>query len=107
MGGSEFPSSLIPMHRILFIVNTQNTVVDYVSLDLLMAKYGTYQEWQDPEWSNNPRFAAALGVIDDANADGVIIKGVGDATIVKEVLKVTPGKFKLNPTSTPSVWIGK
>jgi len=53
-------------------------VRDYVTLGQLNAAYGGYVEWQDPEWSNNPQFAAALGVIDDAQADGIIIKNVGD-----------------------------
>ena len=107
LGNADFPSPLINEHQMIFIVNSANTVVDYVSLGLLTAKYGAYQEWQDPEWSNNPRFAAALGVIDDATADGVIVKGIGDANTPKEILNITPGKFKLNPTSTPYVWIGK
>jgi len=60
-----------------------------------------------PEWSNNPQFAAALGVIDDAQADGIIIKNVGDPASKKAFLKFTLGKGKLDVTSTPYIWIGK
>ncbi len=106
LGNADFPGPLIPMHTMLFIVNIENTVVDYVPLSLATAKYRPYEEWQDPEWSNNPGFAAALGVIDDANADIIIIKNIGDREHAKELLKVTPGTYKVNATSTPYIWIG-
>jgi hypothetical protein len=103
----DFPSPLVDEHSMLFIVNTENSLIDYVPLSLAKAKYYPYTEWQDPEWSNIPRFAVALGVINDANADLIIIKGIADKSAAKEILNVTPGKFKLNATSTPCLWIGK
>jgi len=106
-GNLDFQTQLFSEHSMLFIVNTENSLVDYVPLGLATAKYYPYLEWQDPEWSNIPRFAAALGVINDANADLILIKGIADRSAPKEILNVTPGKFKLNATSTPSLWIGK
>ncbi len=106
-GNPDFTDPLIPQHAMLFIVDTKNDLVDYVPLRLATAKYRPYIEWQDPEWSNAQRFATVLGVIDDANADMIIVKGIGDASAAKEILNVTTGKYKLNSTSTPYLWIGE
>jgi len=107
LGNADFPSPQINKHQLIFIVNSANRVVDYVPLTLAVSKFGAYVEWQEPEWSNNPRYSMALGIIDDADADGIIIKNVGDNQTPKELLRITPGKFKLNTTSTPHLWIGK
>jgi hypothetical protein len=107
IGNADFPDSFVLEHTVLYIVDYTNTVRDYVTLGQLNAAYGGYIEWQDPEWSNNPQFAAALGVIDDAQADGIIIKNVGDPASKKAFLKFTLGKGKLDVTSTPYIWIGK
>ena len=74
---------------------------DYIALSQLNAAYGGYSEWQTPEWSNNPQFAAAVGVINDAQADGIIIKNIGDHTSTKMFLKFTLGKGKLDIESDP------
>jgi hypothetical protein len=106
VGSADYPDSFVQQHTILYIVDHTNTVRDYIPLSQLSA-IGGYAEWQDPEWSNDPRFAAALGVIDDAQADGIIIKNMGDRTVAKAFLKFTLGKGKLDQTSTPYIWIGK
>jgi hypothetical protein len=106
-GNADFPGTVLPPHSVLFIVNTENTVLDYVPLSLATSKYLPYLEWQDPEWSNNPGFASALGVIDEANADIMIIKNIDDRMLAKELLNVTPDKYKVNSTSTPYLWIGR
>jgi len=107
LGNVDFPSSQLVDHEIIFIVNSDNTVVDYVTLASLEARYGSYEELQDPEWSNDPRFSTTLGVINGTDADAVIIKNVGNGGSAKQSLRLTTGKFKLNDTSTPYVWIGK
>lgn len=93
----------IPQHEVLFIVDVSNTVIDFVPLSIMG---NSYLEWQDPEWSNNPLYAAALALIDDTQADGVIIKNIGTRTSAKQKLIFTRGSGKLNTTSTPYVWIG-
>lgn len=107
IGASDYPDSLIVDHSVLFIVDYTNTVRDYVALSLLNKAYGGYSEWQTPEWSNNPQFAAALGVINDNQADGIIIKNIGNHMATKTFLKFTLGKGKLNVESRPYIWIGK
>ena len=42
-------------HEYVFIVDTNNTIKKYFQ------KPSVYDEWQDPEWSNNSHFFAALG----------------------------------------------
>jgi hypothetical protein len=96
IGTADYPDSFVGQHAILYIVDHTNTVRDYVALGQLNAAYGGYIEWQDPEWSNDPRFAAALGVINDAQADGIIVKNVGDPAAKKAFLKFTLGKGKLD-----------
>jgi hypothetical protein len=93
----------VPQHAVLFIADVSNTVIDFVPLSIMG---GGYQEWQDPEWSNNPAYAAALALIDDSSADGVFIKNVGTRPAAKQKLVFTRGRGKLNVTSTPFVWIG-
>jgi hypothetical protein len=109
IGNTDFPDSSVAEHTVLYIVDYTNTVRDYVTLGQLNAAYSGYAEWQDPEWSNDPRFAAALAlvVIDGAQADGIIVKNVGDPAAKKAFLKFTLGKGKLDLTSTPYIWIGK
>ncbi len=94
----------IPMHAVIFIVDMTNTVKDFIPISIAG---GDYVSWQDPEWSNDPRYAAALAVIDESRADLVIIKNIGDRNEKKESLIVTIGTGKLNETSTPYVWIGR
>ena len=106
LGNSDFPSPQIGQHAMIFIVDSKNTVIDYIPLTLLASNYGSYDEWQDPEWSNNSRFAMALGVLNESDADAVIIKNIGNGAVAKKVLRITPGKLKLNVTSTPYIWIG-
>jgi hypothetical protein len=65
-----------------------------------------YREWQDPEWSNKPAYAAALAVISDTEASGVLIKNIGTRTTAKQTLVFTTGEGKLDITSNPSLWIG-
>jgi len=103
-----FPTdSVVDEHSMLFIVNSANTVVDYVPLGLAKSALGTsYTEWQDPEWSNKPTFAAVLGVFNETQADGIIVKNIGDNALAKSFFKFTSGTIKLNSTSTPYIWIG-
>jgi hypothetical protein len=91
-------------HAVFFVVDITNTVKDFVAINIMGSGY---QEWQDPEWSNDPRFAAALAMIDESRSDFVIIKNIGDRSKAKEVLVATIGTGKLNETSTPFIWIGK
>jgi len=107
IGAADYPDSSLAEHSVLFIVDYTNTVRDYVALSQLNAVYGGYSEWQTPEWSNNPQFAVAVGVINDAQADGIIIKNMGNHTATKTFLKFTLGKGKLNIESRPYIWIGK
>ena len=95
---------IIPLHAVCFIADAANSVRDFIPISLAG---GSYREWQDPEWSNNPDFAIALAIIDEGNADAVVIRNIGDGNRQKDILKITPGKFKLNYNSTPSLWIGK
>jgi hypothetical protein len=105
-GDSDYPadgSGNVPQHAVIFITDVSNTVVDFVPLSFAGAGY---LEWQDPEWSNRPDYAAALALIDDSKADGVFIKNVGTRPAVKQKLIFTKGRGKMNETSTPCVWIG-
>ena len=102
-----FPTdSLLEEHSVVFIVNTNNTVVDYIPLTLA-ATAGTYSELQDPEWSNKGNFAAVLGVVSGNTADGLLVKNIGNNSMTKAVLKFSEGSGKLNATSTPYLWIGE
>ncbi len=107
LGNGDFPDPALPVHAILFIVDTRQTVIDYVPLALLNRHYGPYEEWQNPEWSNRPRFVCALGIISGDNSDIIIVKNVNDRSAEKQILRVTPGKYKMNYRSTPSLWIGE
>jgi hypothetical protein len=105
---SDFPADglgNLPLHAVLFIVDINNTVKDFVPISIMGSGYGA---WQCPEWSNKPNFAAALAKADENTniADGVIIKNLGDHSIKKETLVFTRGNGKLNSASTPYVWIG-
>jgi hypothetical protein len=107
---SDFPanpagSNYLPLHAVVFIVDINNTVKDFVPISIMGSGYGA---WQCPEWSNKPNFAAALAKADENTntADGVIIKNLGDHSIKKEKLVFTTGTGKLNSNSTPYVWIG-
>ena len=103
---ADYPADVggnVSQHAVLFIADVSNTVIDFVPLSIMV---GGYQEWQDPEWSNKPSYAAALALIDDSQADGVILKNIGSRTSAKQKLIFTRGSGKLNATSTPSVWIG-
>jgi hypothetical protein len=104
---SDYPadaSGIVGMHAVLFIVDISNIVKDFIPIGIMG---GAYVGWQDPEWSNDPRFAAALAMIDDSRADFVIIKNIGDRDAKKETLVLTIGTGKLNETSTPSIWINR
>jgi hypothetical protein len=105
---SDFPADglgNIPLHAVLFIVDINNTVKDFVPISIMGSGYGA---WQCPEWSNKPNFAAALAKADENTniADGVIIKNLGDHSVKKIPLVFTRGNGKLNSNSTPYVWIG-
>jgi hypothetical protein len=103
---ADFPDDAggnVPQHAVIFIVDISNTVVDFVPVSLM----GTgFQEWQDPEWSNDPAYAAALALIDASSAEGVVIKNIGTRMGTKEKLVFTRGSGKMNATSTPYVWVG-
>ena len=106
LGNADFPSSNLSEHAFLFIVDVGNTVQDYVPVSIMGSNYHAFQ---CPEWSNNPGFAAAMALPDDASptGDGVIIKGIGNRSAQKSVLIFTQGSGKLNTQrSTPYVWIG-
>jgi hypothetical protein len=103
-GSSDYPAMDLPFHAVFFIVDITNTVVDFVPISVMGERY---QSWQDPEWSNDPHFAAALAMIDETKADFVIIKNIGDRSKKKELLTVTMGTGKMNVTSTPYIWIGR
>ena len=106
-GSADYPadkSGALPMHGVLYIVDAGNAVRDFIPLSLAG---GSYREWEDPEWSNRPGFIIALAVIDEGNADAVVIRNIGDGFRKKAAMLITPGKFKLNYTSTPCLWIGK
>lgn len=93
-------------HEYLFIVDPGNTVQDYVPVTIMG---NSYHAWQCPEWSNNPDFAAAIALADDAApaGDGVIIKGISNHSAQKKILVFTQGSGKLNTQrATPYVWIG-
>lgn len=106
LGNADFPSSHLGEHAFLLIADAGNTVRDYVPITVMG---NSYHAWQCPEWSNNPQFAAAMALADDASSkgDGVIIKGMGTTVSPKEILVFTQGTGKLNTQrSTPYVWVG-
>jgi hypothetical protein len=106
-GAADYPanqSGALPMHGVLYIVDGTNAVRDYLPVSLAGA---SYREWEDPEWSNRADFVIALAVIDESKADAIVIRNVGDGNVKKETMAVTPGKFKMNYTSTPYLWIGQ
>jgi hypothetical protein len=105
---SDYPAfdslGSLPMHEVIFIVDAANTVKDFIPLKIMK---GSYLQWQDPEWSNNPRFLAALALINESQAELVMIKNIGDGNKTKDRMILTIGAGKLNDTSTPFVWIEK
>ena len=82
-------------HDHIFIVDALNRVQNYIAIP------ADYPQWQDPEWSNKPNFATALGRINEAEYDGVIIN-----LSTKNHIVFTTGANILDNTSTPSLWIG-
>lgn len=105
-GSADYPADnngVLPMHGVLYIVDGDNAVRDYIPSSLAGR---SYNQWQDPEWSNRPDVVIALAVLDEGAADAFIIRNVGDGNRTKGAMLVTPGKFKLNDTSTPCLWIG-
>jgi hypothetical protein len=94
----------LPIHAVLFVVDATNTVRDFVPITIMG---DGYESWQDPEWSNDPHFAAALAMINESKSNFVIINNIGDRDKKKEGLIVTIGAGKLNETSTPYVWIDR
>jgi hypothetical protein len=107
-GSSDYPAmdtaGALPLHAVFFIADITNTVIDFVPISVMGENY---RSWQDPEWSNDPRFAAALAMIDETRADFVLVKNIGDRSKKKEILTVTRGTGKMDVTSTPYVWIGR
>lgn len=89
----------VNQHEYIFVVDTLNTVQWY------MQKLDGYGEWQDPEWSNNPGFAAALlGTPPAGKYDGVIIRRSDKATLK---VMASDSYDKMDNTSKPFVWIGQ
>jgi hypothetical protein len=91
-------AGVVNEHAVIYVVDKADSVQWFIG------KPANYGEWQDPEWSNNPNFAAALlGKAGEAKYDGVIIRRSD-----KQILKVmTADSYdKMDNTSTPYVWIG-
>ncbi|MBN2188847.1 MAG: hypothetical protein JW699_05290 [Chitinispirillaceae bacterium] len=88
----------VAQHALIFIVDISNTVQTFLPIAMVGS---AYYQWQDPEWSNRPDFAAALACLNEAEADGVFLN-----VATKSTLRFTRGAGKMNATSTPSVWIG-
>jgi hypothetical protein len=86
-------SGSIDQHDVIFIVDETNTVWDFIPV------VDKYIQWQDPEWSNLPNFATALG--DMGNGTEAVIINLE----TRENLVLTPhDDYKLEITSTPSMW---
>jgi hypothetical protein len=93
------PLGSIGEHEYLIIADASNQVQWYVK------QPSEHYEWQDPEWSNNGNFIAALAKISnnlkDLTYDCYLIR-----TPDKALLKVTGSAFKMDESATPSFWIG-
>jgi hypothetical protein len=93
------PFGSVMQHQIIYVVDKSNTV------KWSMDKPAEYNEWQDPEWSNNPGYAAALlGKLRQAKYEGVIIRLSDKATLN---FMSESSVDKMDNTSTPYVWIGQ
>ncbi len=95
---------VLPMHSVLFIADTSNTVINFIPISIMGSGYAA---WQCPQWSNKPNFAAALASSNDNGSswDLVLLKNVGIRGSEKTQL-MTVGSGKMNTESTPSLWIG-
>ena len=86
-------------HAVIYVVDKSNTVKWFIQ------KPANYAEWQDPEWSNNNGFAAALlGKAGNAKYDGVIIRR-SDKQIL--LFMASTSIDKMDNTSTPYFWLGQ
>jgi hypothetical protein len=85
-------------HKMIFIADKANNAVFHFDVnELLGASKG---EWQDPEWSNNPDYFAALAS-DAGNYDFYLVK----ISAGKALRLNIPDNFRANATSTPYVFI--
>lgn len=96
---NNYPRTPVDQHKVIFIVDKDNNAVSSFDVnDVLGASKG---EWQDPEWSNNPDYFAAVA------SDG----GIYDVYIVnintgKALRMNNPDNFRANDSSTPFLFIG-
>jgi Tol biopolymer transport system component len=95
LGG--YAATSIDMHKVVFIVDRTNTVVS--SFDVNGVIGASKGEWQDPEWSNNPDYFAALAS-DGARWDVYLVK-----ISSKKALRLTTDSFRVNDSSAPFVFI--
>jgi hypothetical protein len=95
---------VLPMHSVLFVVDTTNTVKNFIPISLMGSGYSA---WQCPQWSNKPDFAAALAASNDESAswDLVLLKNISSRGNEQKLI-VTLGSGKMNTESTPFLWIG-
>jgi hypothetical protein len=90
----------IAQHKVIFIVDKSNTVVNSFDVDSVFSSQRT--EWQDPEYTNHPDFFCALA---KDNADGwdafLICISKKTALMINNLQEI-----RLNETSTPYMYIG-
>jgi hypothetical protein len=97
-GWAQLP--LIGMHEYLFIADKTNTALWYLKMP------AGYFEWQCPEWTNDSNFVVAIAKITEPVTDDRY-----DCFLIKrsdnKILKLTNSDFKMDVTSTPSLWISR
>jgi hypothetical protein len=102
MSNDPFKSTSLTQHRVVYIVDATNSVVEAFDINSLLS-YPDGSGWQDPEWSNKPNFFCTL-----AKSEGV--GGTWDCFLVrisdKKMLKLNTPPLEFSSTATPSVHLG-
>lgn len=97
---NNYATTPIGEHRDVFIVDKSNSVVAFFDLSTVLD--ASKQEWQDPEWSNNPDYFAALASDASGNWDVYAVR----ISTGKTLRINNPANFHLNGTSRPYVFMG-
>jgi hypothetical protein len=96
---NPYPNGQVGEHLAVFVVDISNNVVDH--FDLMTMLGAAKQEWQCPEWSNNPDYFAALATEDMKKYDVYVVR-ISTHTLLR---LNNPANFRLNGSSTPYVFI--
>lgn len=94
------PLPQIGIHEYLIVADKNNTALWYLRMP------ADHFEWQCPEWTNDSDIIVAIAKVTNNDADDRY-----DCYLVRRsdnaMLKLTDSDFKMDVTSTPSLWISR